>query len=386
MKQRICIIAEDYPTEGRPSYPFVQELAYGLSNVEFECTVIAPQSITSAIIHREKLRKRVSKDVSPENHSISIYRPYIITFSNSKNNILNKLTCYLFERAILRVLRKTVKMDCVYCYFWHIGLIAAKALKHYDAKIFVQASECDIDVIPSYVTETNLNRINGVVCASRKNFDESKAAGFIGEKSKAVIIPNGFRKEEFHPIEKRDARNKLGIDEKHFIIVFVGDFNERKGTARLSKAIDQFDDVYSLFIGKGNVIPTCKNILFQGLVPHKELATYLNCADIFVLPTQAEGCCNAIIEAVACGLPVVSSQKSFNDEILDESYSIRIDESSIAEIAEAIRFLKDNKETRIEMSKNALAASEQFPISRRAEKISSFILSAGNYTISPEEM
>ncbi len=378
MKKRICIIAEDYPSDGHPSYPFVQELAYGMSNEGFECTVIAPQSITSAIIHREKLRKKTSIDVSPENHRICIYRPYIITFSNSRNSILNKFTCYLYEKAIHHVLRKADKMDYIYCYFWHMGLITAKAVKRYNAKIFVQASECDIDVKPSYITAENLNRINGVVCASRKNYEESKAAGFINDNSRAVIIPNGFRKDEFYPIKKADARRKLGIDEKLFIAIFVGDFNERKGVERLGKAIDQFDDVYSLFIGKGNLVPTCKNILFQGLVPHKELVTYLNSADIFVLPTRAEGCCNAIIEAVACGLPVISSNKSFNDEILDDTYSIRINEDSIEEIKKAIECLKENITLRTSMNRNALDASEQFIISKRAERITEFILSESN--------
>ncbi len=372
--RRICIVAEDYPDIGQPNYPFVQELAYSLSNEGAECAVIAPQSISKAIIRRLGLKKRVSSDINPEGKEVKVYRPYTITFSNTRNKLINQLVFYLFRKAVQRSLNRMEQPDCVYCYFWHIGLATAKALLKSDLPLFVQASECEIDVIQTYRTEELLKRVSGVVCASQKNYNESIEAGFINEKSNITIVPNGFRKDEFFPIEKEKARDSLGIDRELFIVAFVGDFNERKGTARLSAAIDRFDDVYSIFLGQqGNILPTCRNIIFQGSVSHQELVNYLNCADIFVLPTQAEGCCNAIIEAVACGLPVISSNKSFNDEILDNSYSIRIDENNVDEITEAIRTLKDNIQKRKQMSSEAIKASSKFSIEKRAKAIFSFL-------------
>ena len=373
MKRRICIIAEDYPDTDQPNYPFVQELAYSLSNEGMECSVIAPQSLTKAVIRRLGIKKGVSSDINPEGKEIKVFRPYTVTFSNTRNNLINKLTLYLFRKAVQRTLNRIGTTDYVYCYFWHIGLATAKALLKNKLPLFVQASECDIDVIPSYRTDELLKRVSGVVCASRKNYDESIDAGFITEKSNAVIVPNGFRRDEFYPVDKNEARKRLNINNDQFVVAFVGDFNERKGSARLSKAIDQFDDVYSIFIGVGDKTPSCKNVLFQGTVPHNELVYYLNCADVFILPTQAEGCCNAIIEAVACGLPVISSNKSFNDEILDESYSIRINENNIDEIAEAIRELKNNPEKREAMSSKALEASRNLSIEKRAKAIASFL-------------
>ena len=375
MGNRICIVAEDYPSKGNPSFPFVQQLAYSLSNEGIDCTIIAPQSFSKALIRHEKLRSVRSTDVSPDMKKITVYRPYVITFSNTNIKWLSSLSSFLYENAIKRVLKRIKQLDTVYCYFWHMGLITAKVLKNRNVQLVVQASECSISVNDSYNKPEYVKRVDGVVCASKKNYEESLEYGLINENSRTVIIPNGFRKDEFYSIDKTKARNELGYNEAIFIVAFVGDFNERKGSQRLSKAIDRFDDVYSVFIGKGNKLPSCKNILFQGLVEHNKLCLYLNCADIFVLPTNAEGCCNAIIEAIACGLPVVSSNRSFNNEILDESYSIKIDESSIDDITEAIRKLKDNTELRRLMSENALNASKKFLITRRAKAIVDFLFS-----------
>ena len=106
---------------------------------------------------------------------------------------------------------------------------------------------------------------------------------------------------------------------------------------------------------------------------HDEIAERISAADIFVLPTIAEGCCNAIIEAMGCGLPIVSSNKPFNDDILDEKCSIRIDTTNIDEITDAIRLLKDNPELRQRMSEAALRKANSLRIENRAVGIKNWI-------------
>ncbi len=66
------------------------------------------------------------------------------------------------------------------------------------------------------------------------------------------------------------------------------------------------------------------------------IPNYICASDVFVLPTTAEGCCNAIIEAMGCGLPIVSSDRAFNYDILNEENSILVDPESVDEIDNAI--------------------------------------------------
>ena len=69
------------------------------------------------------------------------------------------------------------------------------------------------------------------------------------------------------------------------------------------KAVDGLSGVGLVMLGGPADVYRSQNILFSGRVPHAEVVTWLSAADVFALPTLSEGSCNAVIEAMACGLP-----------------------------------------------------------------------------------
>ena len=99
----------------------------------------------------------------------------------------------------------------------------------------------------------------------------------------------------------------------------------------------------------------------------------LSAADVFVLPTLSEGCCNAIIEAMACGLPIISSNLPFNDDILWDDNSIRIDPMNIDDIRNAISLLKEDQQMRENFSKASLKHAASLNIEKRAKNILEFM-------------
>ena len=135
--------------------------------------------------------------------------------------------------------------------------------------------------------------------------------------------------------------------------------------------------IKSVFIGKpieGQTRkPKCNGTLFCGTLPHKEVAKYLNAADVFVLPTLAEGCSNSIVEAMACGLPIISSDLAFNWDILDETNSILINPMNVDEISNSIIKLKDSPHLRQSMSASSLIKTKELTIEIRVKKIIDFI-------------
>lgn len=91
------------------------------------------------------------------------------------------------------------------------------------------------------------------------------------------------------------------------------------------------------------------------------------------LPTLNEGCSNAIVEAMACGLPIISSNRAFNDDILDAECSIRVNPVDVDEIHEAIQKLVSDPISREKMSEAAIKKAENLTLSVRAQNILAYI-------------
>ena len=120
-------------------------------------------------------------------------------------------------------------------------------------------------------------------------------------------------------------------------------------------------------------MPTGPQVLHQGPVPHEDVPVWLSAADIFVLPTLDEGCSNAILEALFCGLPIVSSDLPFNRDVLDDQVAILVNPSHVKEIGQAISLLVNRPEHRAAMSTAALQHSRSFRLGDRAERIYAFL-------------
>lgn len=121
------------------------------------------------------------------------------------------------------------------------------------------------------------------------------------------------------------------------------------------------------------MVPEVKNTLHCGTVPHEKVYMYLNASDVFVLPTLAEGLCNAILEALACGLPVISSDLPFNYDVLDDSCSILVDPMNKEEIRHAILRIKQDESLKKRLSDGALEKASRFSLKNRIAKILEFI-------------
>ena len=381
----LCIISSGYPYKDNPEYTFVDQLVSEFASNDIRCVVIAPYSISKKIIRNSTPPPVRSHKETISGKIIEVYRPRYLSFSSNLFSINTSVLTYNnFKRAVLKELRSlNVKPDAVYGHFIAMsGMCAADIGELLNVPSFLAYGESSVQNFlnfnPSFLS-SKLNKLTGIISVSTENKRELLQLGLIDNPDNIEVFPNGIDPRKFYKIDKQEARSKLGICKEKFVVAFVGGFIERKGIGVLCEAIDNLQDVYALLIGRGPIEPSCKNLLHKGSVNNEDLYLYLNAADIFVLPTLAEGCCNAIIEAMACGLPIVSSDKGFNDDILSEKNSIRVDSKDTKRIQEAINTLKVNNELRREMSSEALKSAANLNIETRAKMIISFMELKLNY-------
>lgn len=377
----ITVVAGNYPSEGRMNLVFVQQLVHELINVGINVTVVAPQSITHAIVHRESLLPLFSRGKTGKGVEYEIYRPFSISFGNIK--LFKRFSFYYNRRVIVKTISK-INSDILYSHFWSSALPIYEYAKKNNIPLFVACGEGDNameDMVGSMVKDKLrqlASSVWGVVSVSSENKRKCLEYGLATEDN-IEVFPNCVNTKIFCKADVADLKRDLGIKEEDFVICFVGGFIPRKGPDRLAKAIEKLNDpqIKVLFIGKPfpgySYDFSCPGIIYKGAVDHNLLPQYLNCADIFVLPTQKEGCSNAIVEALAVGLPVISSDGAFNDDILDKKNSIRVNPNDIDAIAEAIRFLKEDIDFRTQIKQNSFLRHNDYSIEKRADKILKFI-------------
>jgi UDP-glucose:(heptosyl)LPS alpha-1,3-glucosyltransferase len=176
-------------------------------------------------------------------------------------------------------------------------------------------------------------------------------------------------------VKYRDGiRQKHGLTDTDFVVLFMGSGFERKGVKYLIEAVESISGPVALMIvGKGSgkkfKISGRQKIIFCG--PQKDNYKYYAAADLFVFPTIYEPFGNVHLEALASGLPVITTKNSGAAEIIkDGEQGFVIEEPEDAgTIAEKIHFFLDSKDRLQSMSENARKLAEEFTFEKHINKI-----------------
>jgi glycosyltransferase involved in cell wall biosynthesis len=359
---------------------FVKKLVDEWAKMGHTCVVISPLSMIQVWACKEKKAPQFERQLIESGVYVDVYRPRY--YSIPKIKISNvSLSGYSQQCCIERTIKKIgIRFDAIYCHFYIMAAVGWHYACLNSIPLFVATGESTIPNINnpcrSFTPERLKNDLNGVVAVSSKNRDEAIQKGY-AKVSDIKVFPNAANLKLFHRMDKKQCRVQLSLPLDKFILICVGQFVERKGQKRVLKAIDklQNNDIKSIFIGNGEDQFEHDSIIFKGTISNKYLPLYLNSADAFVLPTRNEGCCNAIIEALACGLPIISSNRPFNYDVLNNMNSILIDPDDTNAIAEAINILYKNADLRQSMAQKSYEMGENLSIELRAKKILGFIQS-----------
>jgi glycosyltransferase involved in cell wall biosynthesis len=153
-------------------------------------------------------------------------------------------------------------------------------------------------------------------------------------EARTRVVGNGVDVEKFQPVDRAAARRELGLPADAPVLISVGGLVERKGFHRVIELLpalrQQYPQLQYLVVGGGGPegdwsarlqeqvarLGLQDTVRFLGPWPPERLKVPLSAADLFVLATSNEGWANVFLEAMACGLPVVTTDVGGNAEVV----------------------------------------------------------------------
>jgi glycosyltransferase involved in cell wall biosynthesis len=235
-------------------------------------------------------------------------------------------------RGHLRRLQKSGRIDALDAHFGHPeGTGCARLAAELGLPFFVTIRGTEADMLQRPALREQLlaalNAAAGCISVSHSLRDLVVANGV--DQQRVTVIPNGVNRRLFQPGDQAAARAALGIDPRTRLLVSVGHLLSVKRHATLIEAmrrLRQDMDVKLAIIGGPSYEPDepaalrkqvdaaglGDGVSFKGALPPNEVARWLQAADAFALASAREGCCNALLEALAAGLPAVVTRVGDN--------------------------------------------------------------------------
>lgn len=186
---------------------------------------------------------------------------------------------------------------------------------------------------------------SGLLAVAAGLADDMAALGL--PRDRIALHRTGLDRAVFRPHDKAAAREALGLPADCPVLVTVGALIPRKGQAHAIAALCDIPGAILLLAGAGPDEALLRDqaarlglesrVRFLGPVPHGDLPQVLSAADVFVLPTASEGLANAWVEALACGVPVVTTPIPGAVELLTDPAFGRLAPREWAAIAAAVR-------------------------------------------------
>ena len=190
------------------------------------------------------------------------------------------------------------------------------------------------------------------------------------DKTTAILLG---KDENFKPDNNDGFLKKYNIQKPYFL--YVGTLEPRKNLSRLISAFEQLvdngicnhqlvlagkkgwkiDDLYTQIENSS----AKNNIILPGFVDKEDLAALYTHADIFVYPSYYEGFGLPILEAMSCGVPVITSNTSSLPEVGGDA-ALYFDPMSIQDLYETLSKLITNENLMLEMKQKGLERSKQF--------------------------
>lgn len=379
----ICIISPAFPSEKNPIINiFIYRQAKALaeqghnvfvvggdteSRVEDNLTIYARPNAIKSVFLALKVVPKIPKE----------------SFWLLKNIGLKGMIGRLSLVQITCDLLKKEKVDIIDGHYADYGAVVAYLVSKthkikyvatcHGGDIIAEVVEGVFDVLPEGRRQMVSNALENAKCVivpSQRLANDTKRYCL----KSPIVVYNAVNLNFFKPLDKKIFKRRT--------VISIGALNKRKGHEYVLKAIpkvlEKNKDINFLIIGKGSEKKNLKrlveelnistNVTFMDFVPNEKLPLFYSSCEFFVLATLYDSFGIVFAEAMACGIPVVSTDVAAVPEVVGDG-GILVEPRNLDQLTEAMLKLLNDENLRQKLSKKALEQAKKFSIERRIDKI-----------------
>lgn len=363
---RLLLFSGLCPTAKNGTGTFITQRLVALRNrgIDHKCIVLEFHDTFLLKTVRKVLRKETNingRFISSSQKAIYPYSLY--EYRSFKRGILDAVLKHFGERRSLAYLKRTYegKPDLIHAHWiYPNGFLAVRLGKILQIPVVVTAHGSDVHTNP-FKNSRNLDKVLYTLENAHKVIFVSDALkraaisfGYSGSNS--VIIPNGVDHNVFKIPQKLIPNcEKESGEKRRYVVGFVGNLVMVKRAENLPtifREIKDYIDARFVLVGDGplreEILKKCLklglDVQFVGRVKHEEVAHYMNEMDALILPSRNEGWPCVILEAQACGVPVVGSDRGGIPEAVGDGGAIVSDGKDFEKrfAAEVVRVLQSS--------------------------------------------
>ena len=272
------------------------------------------------------------------------------------------VTMFLSVASLVRRIQRRFDFDLIDAHYAYPDGLAAVLLGRLCRKpVVLSARGSDINVFGKMLLirrliRYTLRQADAIIAVSDALKERIVDLGLPGER--VAVISNGVDTRKFCAVDRDEARTALGFLGGR-LLLSVGNLLPIKGFDVLIAALKILverglpSDVRLVIVGDGPERRRLKALVsqarlqervsFVGEVPQEQLRLWYNAADVFCLTSRSEGCPNVVLEAIACGTPVVASAVGGVPEIIQSELNGLLCRGRPSELADAIERALSNR-------------------------------------------
>lgn len=360
-KTKILVISGAFPSSADPTRGiFVYQRVRALANLDgVDVRVMAPTPWAPPLSSVPKWNAYSKLPKSEVFGDLQIDRPRYFLPPKIGGYVHPQLMYPALLKAA-RNLRKEFRFDLIDAHFvYAAGVAATQVAKSVGVPICLTGRGEDMMRFPSMPIKGRsirwaLQNADAFVGVSRQISQAMIDHG--ADPNRVKTIANGVNVEQFKPLSKTECRKQLGLPLDRQILITVGDLLELKGFHVIIEALPKIlkshpNAMYVCVGGPGrhgrdhsgeirslvNRLNLENHVLLAGAQNHSDLPKWYNSADLYALASSREGSPNALLEALACGVPAVSTRVGgAPDELESTGFGMIMAERSAQAAAETV--------------------------------------------------